>query len=70
MLEHGAGSDFAERLALEAKALGHGVESGGQHVLIGGPGVGAVLAGEGDAVPAQDRHPTDVFDHFGSLLIN
>ena len=36
VLEHGAGGDLAEDLALEAEARHQRVERGGQHVLVGG----------------------------------
>ena len=58
VLEHRAGDDLAEPLALEAEAGDQPVERGGQHVLVGRVGVDAVGAGERDAVAAEDGDAT------------
>ena len=55
MLEHGAGDDLADALALEAEAPDETVDRGGEHVLVGGLGVRAIRAGEGDPVAADDH---------------
>ena len=55
VLEHGAGDDLAGALALQPEAGDEPVERGGEHVLVGGLGVGAVRAGERDPVAAEDR---------------
>ena len=63
VLEHGAGDDLAEPLALEAEAGDQAVERGGQHVLVGRVRVGAVGAGERDAVAADDGDPAGLGVH-------
>ena len=54
VLEHGAGDDLAEALALQPEARDEPVERRGEHVLVGRVRVGAVGAGEGDPVAADD----------------
>src|SRR5699024_12771275 len=54
-LEHGAAGDLAELLPLQTETCHQPVERGGQHVLVGDPGVGAAGAGEGDPVAAEDE---------------
>ncbi len=54
VLEHGAGGNFADPLVLQAEARDQPVQRGGQHVLVGGLGVGAAGPGERDAVAADD----------------
>ena len=63
VLEHRAGDDLPDPLALEAEAGDQAVQRGGQHLLVGGVGVDGVGAGEGDAVAAQDGDPTGLRDH-------
>jgi hypothetical protein len=53
VLEHRAGSDLADLLPGEAAAGHQAVNGGGEHVLVRRVGVGAVLAGERDAVGAD-----------------
>ncbi len=53
VLQHGAGHDLAEPLALEVVAGDEPVERGGQHVLVGGMRVLRVRARERDAVAAD-----------------
>ena len=55
VLEHGARHDAPHPLALQPEAGDEPVERGGEHVLVGGLGVRAAGAGEGDAVAAEDR---------------
>ena len=59
VLEHGAGGDLAEPLALEVEALDQPVERDGQHVVVGGVRVGGVRARERDAVAAEDGDATN-----------
>ena len=59
VLEHGPGGELAHGLAGQAGALGEAVERGGEHVLVGRGGVGAVGAGEGDAVAGDDGDAAD-----------
>src|SRR5215212_7821190 len=47
--------DVAEALALEAEARDEAVERRREHVLVGGLGVSAARACEGDPVAAEDR---------------
>ena len=54
VLEHGAGGHLAHPLTRQAEPGDQALERGGQHVLVGGPRVGAVGAGERDAVAADD----------------
>ena len=54
VLEHGAGDDGPEALALQVVAAGQPVDRRGEHVLVGGVRVLAVRAGEGDSVAADD----------------
>ena len=56
VLEHRAADDGAEALALEVEAVDEAAERGGEHVLVGRVGVGAVGAGEGNPVAAEDRY--------------
>ena len=55
VLEHGAGGDFADALVLQPEPGDQPVQGGGQHVLVGGLGVGAAGPGEGNAVAAHDH---------------
>ena len=66
VLEHGAADDRAEPLALEVEPVDQPAERGGEHVLVGRVGVGAVGAGEGDSVAAEDGHAAGrlVVSHF------
>ena len=54
LVMHPTGHDLADLLSAQVVASDEPVESSRQHVLIGGLGVGAELAGEGDAVAAED----------------
>src|SRR4029079_11407658 len=62
VLEDGAAGHLAEALAVEPIAVDQAVESGGQHVLVGGVRVGAVGAREGDPVAADDGDPVGLLD--------
>ncbi len=57
MLEHRAADHGAEPLALEVEPVDQPVERGGEHVLVGRVGVGAVGACEGNPVAAEDGDP-------------
>ena len=59
VLEDGAGHHLADLLALQPQAGDEPVEGGGEHVLVGRPGIGGVGAGERDPVPADDRCSTN-----------
>ena len=54
VLEHRAGDDLAEPLALQAEAGDQAVDGRGQHLLVGDVGVDGVGPGERDAVAAED----------------
>ena len=54
VLQHRACGDLTEALPLQTKASDQAVERRGQHVLVGGSGIGAAGAGEGDSVAAED----------------
>ena len=54
VLQHRAGDDLAQPLALEREALDEPVERRGQHVLVGRVRVGPVRARERDPVAADD----------------
>ncbi len=54
MLQHGAGADEAQLLALQAVAGHEAVNGRGQHVLVRGVGVLLVGAGERNAVATED----------------
>jgi hypothetical protein len=54
VLQDRSGDDLPDGLALEAEAGDEPVECRGQHVLVAGPGVRAVRAGEGDPVAPDD----------------
>jgi hypothetical protein len=60
VLEHSAGGDLADRLAVERELGDQRIQRGSQHVLVRGLGVRAVLAREGDPAAAQDSHPAQV----------
>lgn len=53
-LEHGASRHFAQALAFEVVAGHQAIQGRGQHVDVGGLRVGAVGAGEGNAVATDD----------------
>jgi hypothetical protein len=57
VLQHGAARDLTEALALQREALDQAVESGGEHVLVGGARVNGVRAREWDPVAADDGDP-------------
>lgn len=57
VLEDRAGHELSDLLVPQAEALDEPVQCGGQHVLVGRPGVRAVGAGERDAAAADDRDP-------------
>ena len=63
VLEHGAGHDLAHPLALEVEPARQAVERSREHLLVGGVAVDGVGAGEGDAVAAEDGHPTGLRVH-------
>ena len=54
MLEDGAGGHLAQSGALQAEARDQPVQCGGEHVLVGGAGIGAVRPGERDPIAAQN----------------
>jgi hypothetical protein len=54
VLEHGAGDDLVDLLALQGEAGDQAVDGCGEHRLVGLGGVGAVRAGERDPVAAED----------------
>ena len=56
VLEHRAADDGAEPLARQVEPVDESAERGGEHVLVGRVGVGAVGAGEGDPVSAEDGY--------------
>src|SRR5207248_2973517 len=60
VLEHRAGRDLAEPGVLQAKPSDEAVQRCRQHVLVGGPGVRPVGAGERNAVAAQDGGAAEV----------
>ncbi len=60
VLEDGAGGDLTEPGALQAEAGDEPVQCRGEHVLVGGAGVGAVGAGERDPVAAQNGGAAEV----------
>ena len=54
VLQHGAGGDLAQLLALQAVACDQAIDGGGQHVLVRRVRVLLVGTGERDAVAAED----------------
>ena len=60
MLDHRAGGDFADALALQAEALDQRAQRGGEHVLIAGLVVRTIGAREGNARAADDRDSHEV----------
>ncbi|MNX98264.1 hypothetical protein D3C86_1306650 [compost metagenome] len=54
-LEHRPGDHFADALAVQVVTFDQAFEGGGEHHLVTGRGVGAVGAGEGNPVTADDR---------------
>ena len=66
MLDHCAGGDFAERLALESEFVDQRAQARGQHLEITERAVGAVAARKRDPDAADDGHATQVIRH-GSL---
>ena len=58
VLEHGAGDELAEPLALQPEPVDQAVEGRGQHVLVGRGRVDGVGAGERDPVAAEDGDAT------------
>ena len=63
VLEHGAGDDLTDALALEAEPGDQAVDGGGQHLLVGRRRVDGVRAGERDPVAAQDGDATSLRFH-------
>ena len=61
VLEHRAGDDLAEPLALQAVAGDQAVDRGGQHVLVGRGRVDGVRARERDPVAADDGDATGLW---------
>ena len=61
MFQDRAGHNFAECLPLQAEAIDHAPERGGEHIDITGVGVVGVLPRERDAHAAEDRDPMDAF---------
>ena len=57
VLEHRAADDGAELLARQVEAIDQPAQRGGEHVLVGGVGVGAVRACERNPVAAEDGDP-------------
>ena len=55
VLEHRAGDDLADLLAGQPEPGDQAVEGGGEHVLVGRPGVRTAGAGERDPVAADHR---------------
>src|SRR5690606_40343743 len=55
VLQHGTGGDLTELLALQRVPAHQAVHGCGEHVLVGGVGVGAVRPRERDAVRSDDR---------------
>ena len=73
VLEHRAGRHLTQADVPQPKTGDQPIESGGEHVLVGGARVGAVGAGEGDAVAAEDRGAAQVrhrrlVGYVGSML--
>ena len=69
VLEHRAGDDLAEPLALEPEPGDQPVDGRGEHVLVGRVGVDAVGAGERDAVAAEDGDATGMLAVMLSILV-
>ena len=69
VLEHRTGDDLTETLALEPEPGHQAVDGSGQHLLVGGRGVGGVGAGEGDPVAAEDGDATSLGLHVCDLLL-
>jgi hypothetical protein len=63
VLEHRARGDLAQALVLQPEPGDHAVEGGGEHVLVGRPGVRTVGAGERDPVTADDGGPANGWRH-------
>jgi len=57
VLQHCASHHLTQALPMQAIALDQPFERDGEHRLVAGRGVGAIGAGEGDSVAAQDRDP-------------
>ena len=55
VLEHRAADTAPSRSPGKIEPVDQPVQGGGEHVLVGRVGVGAVGAGEGNAVAAEDR---------------
>ena len=67
VLQDRARDDLADGLTLQPEPLGQRVERRRQHVLVGGLGVRAVLAGERDPAPPEDGNPADALSHLDRL---
>ena len=53
---------------MQIKAVDQALQSGGEHLVVGGVGVSRVGAGKRDAVAAQYGDAANALGHFGILL--
>jgi hypothetical protein len=67
MLQHRAGGDFAEALAMQLITIHQAAQRGGEHVLVGLVRIGRVGAAEGDARAAEYGDLADGLGHAGFL---
>jgi hypothetical protein len=68
VLEHGSGDHLTEALPLQTEAGDEAVEGGGEHLLVGGRGIGRVGPGEGNPVATENGDAASVGLHVGLLL--
>src|SRR5207237_1540151 len=69
VLEHGARRNLADHGAAQAEPIGQRIEGGGEHVLVGGLRVCAVLPRKRNPDAAEHRDRSDTWVRFKLLLI-